>query len=348
MRRLRLPITLACLCALAIPASAGAAIKSIWGPPTLPDGSSAFPLYKKLHVEDFQFVAPWATTALARPANPRDPGDPAYRWDPTLDAAVAEAKKAGIDVTLSLSTTPAWANGGLPQNYAPTNAADFADFAFAASKRYPSVKRWLVWSEADRPGNFRTAGPKPTWPRTFAEVLDAGYGALKAASSRNTVIAGATDTAGDIRPQEFLALMKLPGGKRPRLDWWGHNAFSARFPRIEDKPFKDAPGTRDLNDIDTFIKEIRRAYKHNRKPVKMWISEYGIQTDQPSSVFNFYVSRRMQAKWLNATYKLVRGAPYVAGLGWYRLVDDGDQRWGLYTASLGAKPAATAFKRAKY
>ncbi|MBA3302143.1 MAG: hypothetical protein H0T15_09795, partial [Thermoleophilaceae bacterium] len=324
----RLTLTLACICALAAPSGASAGIKSIWGPETLPDGSSAFPLYKKLGVEDFQTVVPWSLVAPTRPTNPRDPADPAYQWSAQLDLVMAEARRNGIDVTLIMNTTPPWANGNLPANYAPLNAADFGDFAHAVSKRYPSVRRFSVWSEADRPSNFRTAGPQVSWPREFAKVLDAGYVGLKQAGPRDIVIAGATDTAGDIRPRNWLDLMKLPNGKRPRLDWWGHNAFSARFPDLSDKPFRSAPGTRDLNDIDTFIGEIRKRY--GRK-TKMWISEYGIQTDRGSTVFNFFVTRKVQARWLRATYGELRKAPYVAGIGWYRLLDDGDQRWGLYT-----------------
>ncbi|MBA2505541.1 MAG: hypothetical protein H0V29_06290 [Thermoleophilaceae bacterium] len=342
----RLTLILACLCVLALPAGANAGIKSIWGPATLPDGSSAFPLYKKLGVEDVQWVVPWTSVAPTKPANPRDPADPAYSWGPDLDFVMAEAARHRIQVTLILNTAPGWANGGRGSNFGPLNAADFGDFAFAASKKYPSVRRFSVWSEAGRPSNFAPMPEgKRSGPRAFAKVVDAGYVGLMQANRRNVVIAGASDTAGDVRPAQFVKWMKLPNGKSPRFHWWSHNAFSARFPEIKDKPFKSAPFARDLNDIDTFIKEVRR---HHGKKKKLWISEYGIQTDQPSSVFNFFVSRRVQARWLSATYRLVRRAPYVAGLGWYRLLDDGDQRWGLYTGSMQAKPAATAFKRIKY
>jgi hypothetical protein len=53
------------------------ALKSIWGPVEMPNGSSAFDVYKRLGVRVFQIQLNWRTTATARPAHPTDPNDPA-------------------------------------------------------------------------------------------------------------------------------------------------------------------------------------------------------------------------------------------------------------------------------
>ena len=63
----------------------------------------------------------------------------------------------------SIYGTPAWANGGLGANHAPTRSTDLRNFALAAAKRYggqfpdgqggllPPVKEWLAWNEPNNP-----------------------------------------------------------------------------------------------------------------------------------------------------------------------------------------------------
>ena len=65
----------------------------------------------------------WREIAVARPAAPRDPADPAYR-SPALDAALADAAGRGIAVSLLVLRTPAWANGGRSQAHAPRQPRD--------------------------------------------------------------------------------------------------------------------------------------------------------------------------------------------------------------------------------
>jgi hypothetical protein len=51
---------------------------------------------------------------------------------------VSEAKRYHIQIVLQIIGAPEWANGGKPWNWAPQNPQDYANFAIAASKRYPS------------------------------------------------------------------------------------------------------------------------------------------------------------------------------------------------------------------
>jgi hypothetical protein len=121
---------------------------------------------------------------------------------------------------LEIIGAPPWANGGKPWNWAPTNPKDYADFAIAASKRYPSVHLWMIWGEPSRGHDFEPLDPaKPfaklnvhqrSAPHRYARILDAAYGALKSVSHSNLVIGGMTGAAGDISPQ-------LPGWKNALL-----------------------------------------------------------------------------------------------------------------------------------
>ncbi len=321
-------------------------LKLIWGGNTLPDGTSAFPTYKRLGVDVLQVQLSWNATATRRPAAPRDPADPAYAWPKALDTAVAGAKGAGIKLAILVRQTPGWANGGKAEQYAPTKDADYADFLVAAAKRYPGVHFWMIWGEPTRAGNFEPMPEgKKTGPRRYATLLDAAYGALKGASRRNVVIGGMTWTLGLVTPVDFVRWMRLPNGKPPRLDYFGHNPYSTRYPDIRQSTYYK--GLIDISDVDTLHGLLRRAYP-SRTP-KLWLSEFSI-ADKKNRAFDFAVSRSEQARWLTAAYRLADSQSYVAGLGWYTLTDEppsvkGAITNGLLTAKGQEKPAFQAYRR---
>ncbi len=336
--------TALCLLALGGPAQAG--MKAIWGPAVMPDGSSAFPVYKDLGVDLIEEQLSWRDVAISRPVSPRDPADPAYRWPAALDAMVEGATASGIRVALLVKRTPSWA-GGRNGARVPTRAADYADFLVATSRRYPQVRHWMIWGEPTRVGSF---SPMPrnrrAGPRAYAVLLDAAYGALKRERRSNVVIGGMTWTLGKVTPPEFLRWMRLPNSRRPRLDWYGHNPFSARIPKLSQDTYY--PGLRDFSDIDTLAAEVRRAYP-KRRP-KLWLSEFTVQSEHPSYAFSFYVTPKAQAEWLRAAYRIAARTPYVAGVGWWTLLDgpeapDGLKN-GLMTAAGVPKPAYAAYKAA--
>ena len=150
------PLALALLLGLLAPAAdARQSIKkSIWGPVRV-NGVSQFPIYRDLGVGIFQIGVTWERAAPTRPANPTDPRDPAYRWPAEVADAIREAQRYGIRVAILLHGAPPWANGSTNRNWAPQRPSEFADFATAASRRYPDVRLWLVWGEPSRAANFQ-------------------------------------------------------------------------------------------------------------------------------------------------------------------------------------------------
>jgi sugar phosphate isomerase/epimerase len=247
------------LALLALPATASAEKKAIWGPVTLPGGASAFPIYEELGVDVLQLQVQWRSVATQRPDRAIDPADPAYRWPAELDEAVAMASTYGIDVALMVRNTPGWANGGRTGIWAPDDAQDYAEFMRAASRRYPSVDHWMVWGEPTRQGSFQPV-PRDSrvGPRRYAKLLDAAYEQLKREDSDNVVIGGMSYSSGDVKPTDWLRWMRLPNGLPPRLDLYGHNPFSNRFPDIDKKPYRE--GVRDISDIDSFHRQLQRDY----------------------------------------------------------------------------------------
>lgn len=334
-----------------IVAPASAAEKAIWGPVTLPNGSSAFGLYRELGIDTLQLTVSWSSVAPTRPGAPTNPADPAYRWPPEIAAAASEAARYGINLALLVSTAPAWANGGREPIWAPNNPQDFANFMTAAARRYPGVRRWMIWGEPNKAQRFQPNRENdPIGPRTYAPLLDASYAALKAANPGNIVIGGMTWTGDTVKPPDFVRWMRLSNGRPPRLDWYGHNPFPYRFPDLNNQP---QGGFRDISDVDTLGREVDAAYgRAAGNPVPLWLSEYTIQSGRGSSTFGTFVSAHDQAKYVTAGFRLADDlGEGVAGIGWFSLLDEpvapGSANWGVLTHSLQRKESFGALYRAR-
>jgi hypothetical protein len=312
--------------ALASPAAgARPLVKGFWGE-TQRFGVSQFPIYKDLGVDVFQTQLQWSAVAPTRPANPRDPGDPAYRWPDDIDYAISEARRYKMRVLLMPIFAPRWANGDKGPAWAPKDPKDLADFVHAASRRYPSVRLWMVWGEPSSADNFQPMTkqdrPKTTLtkaeaaaPRRYARLLDAAYGALKKRSRKNLVVGGNTFTAGDILPVPWVKYMRLPNGRRPRLDIYGHNPFTNRKPDLGNPP--TAPGLADFSDLRRF----RRTLDRELSPrVPLFLSEWAEPTAPGDSEFSWYLSEKQQASWITAGFRVAR-AVGAWGLGWIHLHD---------------------------
>lgn len=343
---------LACLVVvLAAAAPAPAAVttrKAIWGPAQV-DGVSQFPIYAELGAGIWQTGLNWRQAAPRRPARPNDPNDPAYVWPEELDQQIAEAGRHGITLLLTVSMTPGWANGGRADTIAPTDPADYAAFVAAASKRYPAVRRWLIWGEPSKAANFRPTGRAGA--KRYAQILDASYAALKRVSRRNLVIGGNSYSVGDVRPLDWVRLLRLPNGKRPRMDYYGHNPFTNRYPRLSQPPLGD--GYADFGDLDTLAKTIDRylGRRPDGRRIPIFISELCLPTDHANWEFNFHLDRPTQARWLAQALRVSRTWPRLVTLGYLGLYDfpvrpAGDQvESGLITRSGVRKPAFRAFAR---
>jgi hypothetical protein len=360
---LALALALVALAAAApqTPAASGrhfTAKKAIWGPVNF-RGKSQFPIYHDLGAGIWEYSLDWSQTAPTQPANPTDPADPAYQWPAELDQAVSEAGKYGIRITLLVRQTPRWANGNRRPNWVPSDPADLADFVTAASRRYPSVKLWMIWGEPSRHENFRPLKPQKLHsnrltkaqaaaPRYYARMLDASYGALKAVSGSNIVIGGNTFTAGDINPYNWVRYLRLPNGRPPRMDLYGHNPFTGRRPRV------GAPQDRyvvDISDLPTFTRFLDRKVRgpHHRR-LKLFLSEFFWPTDHANNEFAFHLSPALQASWLGAALKIVRRSPRIYTLGWFSLYDDPPRKdrlsvnRGLMRRSGRRKPSYNVFR----
>jgi hypothetical protein len=335
--------------------------KAMWGPVEV-DGQSQFPIYNDLGVGIFQDSIRWDQVAPTKPVDASNPDDPAYDWPPEIDEAVQQAGKYGMQVSIVLIDTPPWANGNQSPIWAPNNPKDFATFAAAAAKRYPKIHHWMIWSEPSKALNFQPLEPdngqplstkaQLVGPQKYAEMLDASYGALKKVSKANLVIGGNTFTVGTVAPLNWVKVMRLPNGKLPRMDLWGHNPFSARTPDLKNPPL--GGGNADFSDLDQLAHALDRHFKkaplRRERHLKIFTSEFSAPTDHANFEFNFFVSRATQAAWIRRALRITRSYKRIATFGYLSLYDDpvrpdGDQvERGLITRSGEKKPAYNAFK----
>lgn len=317
----------AVLAALA-PAGASAFQKAVWGPLTF-RGVNQFPLYRQLGAKIYETELNWNTVAVRKPHKPTSPSDPAYVWPASLTKEIAAAKRYGMRVLIQVGNAPAWANGGHGgTGWAPKNPLTYAQFIEAAARKYPSVHMWMIWGEPNRKGDFRpevpakytetrlTAAQKAA-PHLYAEILNDAYGVLKGLSGANVVIGGNTYTAGLIDPQQWLANLVLPDGKRPRMSMYGHNPFSYTVPLFGAAP--SGYGEVQFSDLPRLEKWTKIYLGHS---VPLFLSEFCVPT-AADQTFNFYISPpSVAAKWVRDALVTARHAGYIAALGWVNVHDD--------------------------
>lgn len=327
-------------------------LKAMWGP-SQHDGSSLFPMYRELGVHIYEEGLPWFKVAARRPRHARDPRDPAYSWPVGLTRTVAEAKRYHIQVALQIIGAPAWANGGKPWNWAPNSPRDYSDFAIAAARRYPSVHLWMIWGEPSRAHNFEPLTPAPRFaklnapqrlaPHLYAAILDAAYGALKRVSRSNLVIGGMTYTTGDLSPQQWIENLRLPNGRAPRLDMYGHNPFSYRAPNLSNPTAGEQ--NIDFSDLGRLARLVdRRLGRPDNPRPRLFISEWTVPTSIDQE-FNFYVDPLVQARWITDGLQIGGQLPSIYAIGWIHLYDEPPVSYGGLIETDGAKkPGYFAWK----
>ena len=332
---------------LACPGPANASgLKAVWG-----QQLSDYPLYRQLGASIDELQLTWSDAALRRPSNARDPHDPAYTWPADVDKAVAQAARYHMRVALLIQSSPSWANGGRPSDWAP-DPRDYANFAIAAARHYPSVHLWMVWSEPTRiPQFFPETHVQPFAPLTpqqavgphlYARMLDATYGALKRVSRRNLIVGGMTYTTGDITTQQWIENLRLPNGRPPRMDLYGHNPFSFRDPSFSNPPGPD--GAVDFSDLPRLARWLDRYLPQpGHRKLPLFLVEFTVPT-APSVYFNTWVDPPVAAKWISDALRLMHHWSRIYALGYVGVRDNPPlHTGGLLTVDGQKKPGFFAF-----
>jgi hypothetical protein len=335
-------------------ASAASKPKTMWGPVTF-NGKSMFPTYKDLGVDIYATTVHWDQVAPAKPVNPTEPTDPAYLWPADVQFALSEAQKYGMRVLILIRGTPPWANGGKGARFAATQIADWTNFVTAAAKKYPSANLWMIWGEPNRQPNFGPftsstsprgplTGAQQVAPRTYAQLLDASYGALKAASSGNLVIGGNTYTSagtGDINPYAWIRYMKLPDGSLPRMDMWGHNPYGFKIPNLKDPPSRK--GSVAFGDLRRLVKALDKAFPGQR--LKLFLAEWGVPIGYKDIDLTYSLKAKEGVRWIHAGFRIANTFSRIYSLGWVHPIDTPYSSQGLLDKNGKRKAGYNAYKR---
>jgi hypothetical protein len=316
---------------------------------------------------------PSISVATRKPKRPADPNDPAYNWD-TYDRTVRFSIVSGIQPIFSVIGTPPWANAAKGWNVAPTKARDLQNFAAAAQKRYsgtfvnadgvtlPRVSLWMAWNEPNNPvflkPQYRRTGK--TWTiqsgRDYAKMCNAIVQGIKSVQRSSKVACGATGPRGNnnpnssrpsVSPIPFLRAMKAGGAKG--FDAYAHHPYYGS--PAETPTTKPPPGLRGqpptavtLGNISVLIAELDKLYG---KKTRVWVTEYGYQTNPPDTIVGVTLSR--QAKYLTQAVAIARANPRIDLFVWF-LRRDAERLsgWqsGLTTFAGKRKPSFDAFRRA--
>jgi hypothetical protein len=310
--------------------------------------------------------------AKERPKKATDPGDPAYSWA-LYDRTVNYAAQYKIQVVFSIYGTPSWANDGKGANVAPTKPADLRAFAYAAATRYsgtylaeangkplPAVRDWLAWNEPNNPvfltPQYRRVGNGWVIQSAidYARICNAVYSGVHATLlKREEVACGVTAPRGSNNPNDsrpsVSPLAFLRAVKRAHLksfDAWAHHPYygnPSETPATKPRSSTTAaPTAITLGNIDLLTREVTRLYGNKR----IWITEYGYQTNPPDVVFG--VSPLVQASYLTQAFAIARRNPRIDMMLWFLLKDEaglGGWQSGLLTIDDKKKPAYFAFQR---
>ena len=342
--------------------------QTLYGP--IPE---TFGLLDQLNVQEIRENLYWGGpygVAQKRPADAKNPDDPAYHWT-LYDRTVQYAHQYGIRVLFSIYATPTWESGRLSKNIAPRSAADLRNFAYAAATRYsgtfmgddgvvlPAVKDWTAWNEPNNPTFLL-----PQYKRTasgwiiqsaidYAKICNAVYGGVHATlAGSERVACGVTAPRGNnnpssprpsVSPLAFLRAAKKAGLKT--FDAWAHHPYYAG---PSDQPTTKPVGARGspatavtLGNISDLIKAVTQLYGNKR----IWITEYGYQTNPPDKLFG--VSWAKQALYLTQAFAIARKNPRIDMMLWFLLKDDpdvGGWQSGLISFGGKKKPAFAAFE----
>jgi hypothetical protein len=284
-----------------------------------------------------RFSIHWDQVAPTQPARALASNDPAYQWG-GVDAVLQGLHARGIQLVVTLFGTPGWANGDQKANVAPTSTTAFSDFAYAAAKRYPFVRKWTIWNEPNQRLSLATASPRLYVQR----LLNPAYASIHRANPRALVAGGVTAPRGNTGGVGPLAWIRGMAAAHAKLDAYAHNPYPTH-PAVE-SPLSGACrscGDVSMANLDRLLAEVRRDFGH--KPV--WLTEYGYQTNPPDRLLG--VKPGLQALYVSEAALRAYQAPGVTMLIQFLLRDEPDLgrfQSGLFTVTGVAKPAYHAFR----
>ncbi|MBB4663555.1 hypothetical protein BDZ31_003150 [Conexibacter arvalis] len=229
MRR-RIPLVLAALLALLLPAATASAgsgqITLVEAPDELleRDPSAALDEIAALGADGVRLLVAWERVAPSPNAgraprfNATDPAAyPAGGWA-RYDAAIDGARARGLKVHLTITgRAPKWATPSKRDGLTKPDATAFGKFATAVGRRYgKQVELWSIWNEPNLGKLLKPLyqGRRLASPQVYRELYMKAYTGLRSARVRKPILVGElapqsnrNRTVGTIAPVRFLRSM---------------------------------------------------------------------------------------------------------------------------------------------
>jgi hypothetical protein len=293
----------------------------------------------------------WGEMAVTRPANPRNPEDPAYHFAQT-DQFVITAAAHGLQdrVMFTLWKTPTWATKAKSAKATQMpNLTDWRNFVAACATRYsgtyvppgsttplPRVTSWETWNEPNASFAFQPQrkNGKFVSPANYVKLLNALKSEVnKAVSFKPTFVAGALykqGNPGNPGPIQFMQGMKAAGAKFDVLSMHPYN----NTPRLG---LKDGIGqstqTPRFVGVGNFQTFITRANQIFGKKYPIWVTEIGWATPAAGKT-QYTVSPAQQAQFAYESIMRFRQLPQVEKMIWFLVRDNVPKPGAWYTTGL--------------
>ena len=293
----------------------------------------------------------WGAMAVTKPANPRNPEDPAYHFAQT-DQFVQAAAAHGLQdrIMFTVWRTPTWATKATKAKTAQMpNLKDWRDFVAAVATRYsgtyvapgqttplPRVVAWETWNEPN--GSFAFMPQKQNGkfvsPANYVKLLNALKSEVnKAVPFKPTFVAGAMYKQGspsNPSPIEFMRGMKAAGAKFDVLSMHPYN----NTPRLGIKDgatqSRTNPNFIGVGNFDTFITLANQIFG---KKYPIWITEFGLPTTAPGKT-QYAASFKQQATFAYDAITRLKALPQVERAAWFLVRDNPPAVGAWYTTGL--------------
>jgi hypothetical protein len=311
---------------------------------------------EKAHASVIHALVDWNSVAPTKPANALDAAD--YHLS-DIDALVRTAQKDDMQVLLTITGTPSWANGGKTPNYPPTNLNTLTQFAQMLATRYNGkhaglgvVTMFSVWNEPNL-GLFllpQFEGKTIVSPQIYVKLFNAAYKGIKAGNPSAIVAAGETSNQGRavpaskpgndaVAPGTFAEDVAKVDPKLPFAAWATHPYPSVyKLGPLQKVAFPNV-GFSTLSQFGASL----ATWFHRAVPI--WITEYGEQTIPQQVPAYGGVSYAQQARDAKKALQLAAANPYVHMFVWFIFRDSNAKTWfsGLETSNGVKKPAYSTF-----
>jgi len=293
--------------------------------------------------------------------NALEPGTPG-RFDGAyleeLKTRFQRAETLGLKAVLMFAQSPAWANGGAPPAHPPRpeHHRDYADalarlVAAIGPERVAAVEVWNepnsveFWGEVEPRAGTYVLVPL-AYAREYADLLKAAHHALKARFPDLPVLGGSLASA-DL---DYLKALFAAGARMDALalhpyarvdERQGPHHGRAQYPDQCNEEDPLAPPWC----FETGLDRIRAwLNEHGRAGLPLWLTEFGVGS---GDAWGDAGSEEEQAKHLRIALDLLEAHARrwrVRAAIWYRLQDEGEDRFGLLREDGSEKPAARLFR----